>query len=116
MRLFTQYVAWQNFTAAEFAQAQVAEAQAEAEVKYVEAQNMVGNWSSQDKVTVARAEMALAPEVNNARKAHLQTYANRKLLEVVYGNCERCAQLVSRELTRRGNASPLERRQQRWTP
>ena len=92
----------------------MAEAKAEAEVKYVEAINMVTNWSSSDKVTMARAEMAKAPEVMNARNALMVAYAKRKLTSVVYGNCERCAQLLSRELSRRIGAGPTERRHQRW--
>lgn len=117
MKLFSQYVEWQNYAAVQFAEAEVAEARAEANVKFEEATNMVTNWTNaKDKVTVARAEMAMAPEVNKARQDLLVAYAKRKLTAVVYGNCERCAQLVSRELTRRVGASPVERRNLRWNP
>src|SRR6478736_3505062 len=63
MKLFSQYVEWQNYAAVQFAEAEVAEARAEANVKFEEATNMVTNWTNaKDKVTVARAEMAMAPE------------------------------------------------------
>ena len=36
--------------------------------------------------------------------------------QVVYENCERCAFIVSRELSRRIGRDPSERRQNRWNP
>jgi hypothetical protein len=119
MLLFSQFVQWQNYAATDFAQAEVTEARAEAKVRYVEAQSMVGNWSNaKDKVTLSRAQMALEPDVIEVRNEAMVAYARRKLVAVVYENCERCAQLISRELSRRigGGTSPTQRRQQRWNP
>jgi hypothetical protein len=36
------------------------------------------------------------------------------MTQVVLQNCERCAALISRELSRRIGASGVERRQMRW--
>lgn len=116
MLLFSKFVQWQNYAATDFAQAEVAEARAEARVRYVEAQNMVGNWGATDKVTVARATASTDPEVIQARNDVLTAYAKRKLVAVVYENCERCAALISRELSRRIGAGPTQRRQARWNP
>lgn len=117
MGMFTKYVAWQNYAAVEFARAEVEEEKAEAHVKFLEAQHMVMNWKGpNDKVTVSRAEMAIDPAVDTARREHLQAYANRKLAQVMYGNCERCGNLISREITRRVGREPQERRNNRWTP
>jgi hypothetical protein len=116
MQLFSQFVEWQNYAATQFAEAEVNEAKAEASAKFVEAQKMVGNWSTNDKVTVARAEMALDPEVDKARTDVIKAYAVRKMQAVMYENCERCANLISRELSRRIGAGPTQRRQGRWQP
>lgn len=119
MLLFSQFVQWQNYAATDFAQADVAESRAEAKVRYVEAVNMVGNWGgSNDKVTVARATMSTDPDVIKARNDVLTAYAKRKLVSVVYENCERCANLVSRELTRRvgGRQERVRGRHDRWNP
>lgn len=116
MEMFACYVAWQNYAATEFAQSEVEEARAEAHVRYVEARAMVTNWDRTDKVTVARAELALDPEVAQARQDLLVAYAHRKMTGVVYSNCERASQLVSRELTRRVGREPLDRRGDRFRP
>lgn len=116
MVMFTKFVAWQNYAASELASAEVVEARAEANVRFVEAKGMVTNWSKDDKVTVARAEISITPPVEKARQALLLAYAHRKMTQVVYANCERNASLVSRELTRRVGREPLERRGHRWSP
>lgn len=102
MRLFSRYTAWLNYAATQLAGAEVDEAEAEAAQKYEESSHMVLNWrGAQDKVTIARAEMALAPKVDKARKLAMSAYASRKMTAVVYANCERCVNLISREVTRR---------------
>lgn len=117
MRLFSQYVAWQNYAATQFADAEVDEERAEALVKRMEAEHMVLNWSSaKDKVTLARAQQAVDPKIDEAKKVLLEAYAFRKMTQVVYENCDRCAKLVSRELSRRIGAEPVTRRQGRWNP
>lgn len=116
MELFSEYTAWQNYAAVQFAEAEVVEATTEAALRYVEAQAMVRDWGSKDKVTVAKAEMANEPDVIKARDAVLGAYAKRKLTKVVHDNCERCVALVSRELSRRIGNVGYERRQTRWNP
>ena len=115
MRLFSRYVAWQNYAATDLALAEIREAQSEANVKYTEAMNM-SSHSSRDKVTMVRAEMAIDPEVDKARSDALMAYAQRKMTQMVYGNCERCANLISREISRRIGREPNERRSSRWSP
>jgi hypothetical protein len=117
MRAFAHFVAWQNYAASELAIAEVTEAQAEGALKFEEAQHMVTNWSqARDKVTVARAQMALSKRVETARSDVLKAYARRKLAAVVYENCERGANLISRELSRRIGRDAVERRAARWQP
>jgi hypothetical protein len=117
MQLFSRYVSWQNYAAAELARTEVDESRAEANVRYVEARSMVGNWAgSSDKVTVARAAQTLDPEVEQARQDLLVAYAARKMTAVINANCERTAALISRELSRRIGRDGVERRQMRWAP
>jgi RNA polymerase-binding transcription factor DksA len=117
MALFSQFVQWQNYAAYQFAEAEVAEEKAEATVKRMEAEHMVMNWgAAKDKVTLSRAQQATDPAIDRAKQDLLVAYAQRKLTAVVYGNCERCAQLISRELSRRLGRDPVERRSMRWSP
>ena len=118
MQIFIRFVAWQTFAATEFAAAEVTEARNEAYLKFVEAQHMVTHWSSaKDKVTVARAEMAISEPVTQAREAYLQAYATRKMRQVVFDNCVASAAALSRELTRRtGRGDVVERRAARYAP
>ena len=117
MQIFFRFVAWQNFAATEFAAAEVEEERADRNVKFLEAQHMVLNWqSAKDKVTVARAQMAMDPEIEKAKQQQMTAYANRKMRQVVYENCVASAAAVSRELTRRLGREAVERRMARWAP
>ena len=117
MQIFLRFVAWQNFAATEFAAAEVEEERWDRHVKFLEAQHMVLNWqSAKDKVTVARAQMAMDPEIDKAKNKQLEAYANRKMRQVVYDNCVASAAALSRELTRRLGRDAVERRAGRWAP
>ena len=117
MQLFAEFTAWQNYAAVEQANAEIGEATAEANVRYVEAQAMVKGWGgTKDKVTVAKAELSQDEDVIKARDQLLGAYAKRKLTQVIYSNCERCVFVISRELSRRIGNVGNERRQMRWNP
>jgi hypothetical protein len=116
MELFSRYTAWQNYAAVEMSNAEVGEATAEANTRFVEAQAMVRGWGEKDKVTVAKAEMSSDPDVAKARDAALGAYARRKMTQVIYANCERCVFVISRELSRRIGNVGYERRASRWNP
>lgn len=115
MQLFTEYVSWQNYAATEFAQAEVTEERAQAHVRFLEATTMA-MADVKAKVTVVRAQMADDPRIERARQEQLVAYASRKMTQVIMENCERCAALVSRELSRRIGAGGVERRNLRWNP
>jgi hypothetical protein len=117
MQIFFRFVAWQNYAATEFAAAEVEEERCDRYVKFLEAQHMVLNWqSARDKVTVARSQMALDPEIEKAKQDQMSAYALRKMRQVVYENCVASAAAVSRELTRRLGREAVERRTARWSP
>jgi hypothetical protein len=116
MQLFSEYVAWQNFAATEFSLAEVAEERATAEEKRVEAMALITLEPGKGTITLAKANLSVSRDVEAARQARLNAYAARKMTQVIRDNCERCAALVSRELSRRIGRDPIERRQMRWSP
>jgi hypothetical protein len=114
MKMFTEYVAWQNYAATEFASAEVTEEKADANVRRVQAMAMVNASPTKGTVTITKASNLFLPEVERALQDQLNAYASRKMTQVILTNCERCAALISRELSRRIGSSGVERRQQRW--
>jgi hypothetical protein len=118
MTLFMQFTAWTNYAAMALAEAEVEEAQAESRMGFEEAQSMVALWTGDktDRVTIARAQRNLNPKVQRAVQELLTAKATRKMTAVMFTNCERCAQLVSRELSRRIGRNDGERRAMRWSP
>lgn len=114
MALFAEYVAWQNYAATEFAMAEVTEEKAEANVKRVSAQELILANPKAGTVTTAKAGITLSSDWEKAEQDRLNAYAARKMTQVVLQNCERCAALISRELSRRIGATGVERRQMRW--
>jgi hypothetical protein len=113
MELFSTYVQWNNYLDVIFVDAEVAEAQAETNVKIYEATSMTG-WDPKDKVTFARAERDADPEMVRLRREFEQAKAYRKMLGVMSNNMERGAALLSRELTRRVGRAPVEGRLAGW--
>jgi hydroxypyruvate isomerase len=114
MKLFSEYVAWQNYAATEFAMSEVTEERAEAAYKRLSAQELVLANPAKGQVNAAKAGITISPQVEKAEQERLNAYAARKMTQVVLQNCERCAALISRELSRRIGASGVERRQMRW--
>ena len=112
MEHFSKQLAWQNFFATQVAQAEIDEADAEAQLKTQEAVIMLTG----KKVTEARAERDVDENVIAARSTYLVAKAKRKMLQVTMENRERCANLISRELTRRVGREGNQRRSDRWTP
>lgn len=112
MEHFSKQLAWQNFFATQVAQAEIEEAEAEAHLKTQEAVVMLTG----KKVTEARAERDVDENVLAARNDFLVAKAKRKMLQVIMENRERCANLISRELTRRVGREGNQRRNDRWNP
>lgn len=118
MAMFSHAVGWQNFAASVSVEAEVREADCEYEMEKAESEAVVAAWggTSKDRVTVAKAQRALDPKVNELRQKWLAAKAARKRAQVVRDNCERIVNLISRELTRRVGRESTDRRQQRWNP
>lgn len=118
MELFTAYVVWNNFIDVRRVQAEIEEANAETRLKVLEAMSLAGGWEGgkDARITIARAERDMDPEVIAARNEHDEAKARRKLLGVLSNNMERGAALLSRELTRRVGRAPVEGRAGRANP
>ncbi len=119
MELFVQFTLYANYAAGRLTRAEVKESEAEHALEVARASYMVGTWTgeSSERVTISKAQALVDDEVEKAWEAYHQARAQRKLLGVVAASCERSAQVVSRELTRRvGRQEVHERRVGKWTP
>jgi hypothetical protein len=117
MELFAVYVAWNNFLDVQRVRAEIEEANAETELKVLEATGIAAGWidPKESRVTVLRAEAKLDPEYVSAHVRFDQSKARRKMLAVLCNNMERGAALLSRELSRRIGRAPVEGRAASWS-
>jgi len=117
MELFALYVAWNNFFDVQRVTSEIEEANAETDLKVLEAVSLASGWEGpkESRITVLRAERDMDPEVMAARSRFDQAKARRKMMGVLCGNMERGAALLSRELSRRIGRAPVEGRAAGWT-
>lgn len=119
MVLFTELVGWQNYAASRFSIVRTEEEEIEAEVRYESSlatiQGVPDEYKSNTPVaTIAKAMRDTDDEVVKLEERLRLVQAKRRLLGTVVENLERSAALVSRELTRRVNIDPRDRRESRW--
>lgn len=114
MILFSEFVQWQNFAASRLGLAEVDERRAEAALRWAEDLIMIG--AVKGEIIKTRHTLSQDSDVAAARQRALDAYAVRKTTQVVFDNCERSANLISRELSRRTSINPTERRNARWNP
>lgn len=118
MELFTQLTGWSDYVGTQHAMAVIDERDTERRLEVSEANAVTLNWggTSGDRVAIAKAKIALDPDVQTLKKELQERYAYRKLIETLLTNLERDAALVSRELTRRTSGNtPVIGRQRTWT-
>jgi hypothetical protein len=70
--------------------------------------------SAEKSVTLMKAKAYQDEDFLEAHQRYQEAYAYRKLIKVKYDNAERNSGLLSRELTRRTNRDPRERRVERY--
>ena len=119
MALYNELMAWVSYAKADYVQAEIAEDRTAHNLKILEARTMIDQWSEKtkgDTVTLAKARRDTDVDVVAAQEAHLQARAYRKLVESVFERCERSAQVLSRELSRRIGLAPKEARQAKYLP
>lgn len=112
MDIFRQHVEWQNFLAVEVGNAELYETRAENTLRRVEAK--FTSKAENDKLWKARGERDADEGYSAAKDAFTNAHARRKALQIVASNCERSANFVSRELSRRIGREPNNRRNDRW--
>lgn len=117
MELFVKLTRWTDYLSGQVALAEIEERSTESVVTTAEATVMLRDWTGdkEDRVTIARAQRDMDPEVIEWRQKYAEAHAYKKLLLVRYQSAERDAAVVSRELTRRvGRRESNERRADRW--
>lgn len=117
MGLYTEFIAWVSYAKADMVQAEIAEERAANDCRLIEAKVLIEQWGSEvkgDRVTIAKARRDIDNRVVVVQRTHQQARAYRKLVESVFDRCERGAQLLSRELSRRISASPRDNRAGRF--
>jgi hypothetical protein len=117
MELMTEFTAWGGYAAAKLSLAEVSEREKSDALELEEAKAMVTGWEGQAtdaRVAVAKARKLMDADVQAAKDEMRKVYARRKLLQTMVDRLDRNAALVSRELTRRTGAEPVQRRTHRW--
>jgi hypothetical protein len=119
MDLYAQFMAWVSYTKAELVKTEIEEDRKAHLLKVTEAKAIIGQWSDKvkgDTVTLAKARRDIDPDVLEAQDHYLEARAVRKLTESVFDRCEKSAQVLSRELSRRIGLAPKEYRQAKYLP
>lgn len=118
METYSMFMSWVSYAKAEMVLAEIDEERAANDLKVTEAKTLIGQWNDKEKgdtVTLAKARRDTDPQVIEALALHAERRAYRKLVESVFERCERGAQVISRELSRRISLAPQERRQGRYS-
>jgi len=118
MDLYTEFMSWVSYAKAELTLAEIDEEKCANALKLSEAHALIGQWNADakgDRVTLAKARRDIDPSVVSATESHLNSRAYRKLVESMFDRCERGAQLISRELSRRISLAPKERMNSRFS-
>lgn len=118
MGLYTRFINWGSYAKHELVQAEIVEERTANQQKFNEATVLIEQWgegAKGDTVTLAKARRDTDPAVVAAAESYLEARAIRKLTEAMFERCERGAQVVSRELSRRISLAPSERRMERFT-
>lgn len=109
MRLYNELVNWTGYAGGEVALAVVEEKKAERALKRVEDLYTI-QYKSEKTVAATKARVAVEPEFQEAEDRVDACYVYRKLVESIYGDCERKAAAASRELSRRLARRDIENR------
>jgi hypothetical protein len=118
MALYTEFIAWVSFAKSDLVQAEIAEDKESSNCRLIEAKVLIEQWGTEvkgDRVTIAKARRDTDSRVVDQQFAYQQARAYRKLVESVFDRCERGAQLLSRELSRRISSHPRDNRAARYT-
>jgi hypothetical protein len=124
MTLFTQFVAWADYSATQLALAEVDDRMWEALLDAKRDVLLLRLMPSsealrkrEETMTKVKAEVDSHDDVQELVQRRHESYARRKLFNTVFERYDRDGSLLSRELTRRtGGQDPKSRRASRWAP
>lgn len=119
MNLYSKFMGWVSYTKAELVKTEIAEDRKAHTLKVIEARTIISQTVDKmkgDTVTLAKARRDIDSDVLVAQDDYLEARAIRKLTESVFERCERGAQVLSRELSRRIGLAPKENRQAKYLP
>lgn len=119
MELYSHYISWVSYAKAELVKAEIEEESQANYSRVMESRVLIEQWGDEakgDRVTIAKARRDIDPRVIGLQEEHRKARAYRKMVESVFDRCERGAQLLSRELTRRVSNTPKFSRNDRFNP
>jgi hypothetical protein len=108
--LMTLLTRWAEHLGVQLAMAEVDERWAQAAM---DKEKALASLGSVKDVTERKAKAYESPAFLEAEEKYHEAMAYRKLVDVLYQNAERWSSLLSRDLTRRVNRDPRERRADR---
>ena len=118
MDLYTEFMSWISYAKAEMVNAEINEEREANFLRLIEAKVLIEQWGAEakgDRVTIAKARRDIDSRVTSQQDEPRQARAYRKLVESVFDRCERGAQLLSRELSRRIGLHSKETRGSRFS-
>jgi hypothetical protein len=104
MEAYSQFMAWVSYSKAELVKAEIEEDKESNLCRVLEARVLIEQWGADakgDRVTIAKARRDVDSRVILQQEKYQVARAYRKLVETMFESCERGAQLLSRELSRR---------------
>lgn len=113
MDLYTEFMSWVSYLKAQLVKAEIDEDRESNKCRVTEAQVLIEQWGNDakgDRVTIAKARRDVDTKVVDQQEAYRTARAYRKLMEALFESCERGAQLLSRELSRRIGLNSKEHR------
>lgn len=119
MSIYSEFMAWVSFTKTQLVQAEIDEDHELHQCRIIESTVLINQWGNDakgDRVTLAKARRDIDPKVVDQQLKYQTARAYRKLMEALFESCERGAQLLSRELSRRIGLHSKEQRSTRFAP
>ena len=118
MDIYSEFMAWVSYTKSQLVQAEIDEDYEFNQCKIIESTVLIRQWGNDakgDRVTIAKARRDVDPKVVEHQLRYQTARAYRKLTESLFESCERGAQLLSRELSRRIGLHNKEQRTSRFS-
>jgi len=118
MTLMSRFTQWVNYLDSELALAEIHERGCQRVLDIIEAEGLIRYWGTAtgETVTITKAKREADPAVMEAKDELQVAYAKRKLVAALHRDAERGAAFLSRELTRRLESAPQQRRGSWGTP